>query len=149
MTPGDGSHRIRMVMNHKVINCDNLKQDRLRLVKGQGTGTPIVSKVRNLGFDGTGAFCQKIENSQFGDTARTYDYSKQKIDKSRSFAFILDEKNNSVENHKLLNDFDSRSLEELKFPVFLLWASENIGIWSARLLLLVHRCLNKLKIFNH
>ena len=77
-----------MVMNHKVINCDNLKQDRLRLVKGQGTGTPIVSKVRNLGFDGTGAFCQKIENSQFGDTARTYDYSKQKIDKSRSFAFI-------------------------------------------------------------
>ena len=62
---------------------------------------------------------------------------------------ILDEKNNSVENHKLLNDFDSRSLEELKFPVFLLWASENIGIWSARLLLLVHKCLNKLKIFNH
>lgn len=111
--------------------------------------TPIVSKVRNLGFDGTGAFCQKIEKSQFGDTARTYDYSKQKIDESRSFAFILDEKNNSVENHKLLNDFDSRSLEELKFPVFLLWASENIGIWSARLLLLVHKCLNKLKIFNH
>lgn len=60
----------------------------------------------------------KIEESQFGDTARTYDYSKQKIDESRSFAFILDEKNNSVENHKLLNDFDSRSLEELKFPVF-------------------------------
>lgn len=107
--------------------------------------TPIVSKVRNLGFDGTGAYCQKIEESQFGDTARTYDYSKQKIDESRSFAFILDKKNNSVENHKLLNDFDSRSLEELKFPVFLLWASENIGIWSARLLLLVYRCLNKLK----
>lgn len=24
--------------------------------------TPIVSKVRNLGFDGTGAYCQKTEN---------------------------------------------------------------------------------------
>ncbi len=52
---------------------------------------PIVSKVRNNGFDGTGLFCQAVKPSRFGKrTSDSYDYSRQPIDRSRGFTLRYD-----------------------------------------------------------
>lgn len=72
--------------------------------------TPVLSKVRNWGFDGTGEYCQNIgknENKQF---ARTYPYTKQRIDNQLTYELYVDNNLNCDENRKIINVFDSRKL---------------------------------------
>lgn len=72
---------------------------------------PVISKVRNNGFDGTGVYCQntKLEtDNSLTLNANNYDYSMQYIDKEDYFSLIPSSQNNFEINKNILNDFDSR-----------------------------------------
>ena len=61
-------------------------------VNGKYQAMPVISKVRNNGFDGTGLFCQEVKQAKFGRiTSDTYDYSRQPIDRRKHFALRYDE----------------------------------------------------------
>lgn len=107
--------------------------------------TPVVSKVRNLGFDGSGAYCQKIDLQQNGNTAGTYNYTQQAIDESHSFSLVESTKDSAEVNLKRLNAFDYRSSKEMMFTRLLLWESENIGVWAAKLTMLTIKAIAKLR----
>ncbi len=60
-------------------------------VRGKYQAMPIVSKVRNNGFDGTGLFCQAIRPTGSGRiTSDTYDYSRQPVDLEKHFTLCYD-----------------------------------------------------------
>ena len=60
-------------------------------VKGKYQAMPVVSKVRNNGFDGTGLYCQAIRPTKSGKaTSDTYDYSRQSIDREKHFTLCYD-----------------------------------------------------------
>ncbi len=68
---------------------------------------PVLSKVRNWGFDGTGEYCGKtILRKSSKETTSNYDYSTQEIDKSYSFEMVEDSNCNNKYNLKLMNQFD-------------------------------------------
>ena len=60
-------------------------------VNGKYQAMPVISKVRNNGFDGTGVYCQMVKPAKSGKiTSDTYDYSKQPIDQEKSFTLCYD-----------------------------------------------------------
>lgn len=60
-------------------------------VKGKYQAMPVISKVRNNGFDGTGLYCQAIKPAESeAITSETYDYSKQPLDQSKDFTLCYD-----------------------------------------------------------
>ena len=60
-------------------------------VRSKYQAMPIVSKVRNNGFDGTGLFCQAIRPAGSGRiTSDTYDYSHQPVDLEKHFTLCYD-----------------------------------------------------------
>ena len=60
-------------------------------VKGKYQAMPVVSKVRNNGFDGTGLFCQAVKPSKSGKIiSDTYDYSSQPLDTDKHFTLCYD-----------------------------------------------------------
>lgn len=95
--------------------------------------TPVVSKTRNMGFDGSGAYCQDIDSDINGKTAGTYNYSNQPIDTADDFALIENTKDSAEENRRRLNDFDYRTPKETAEARRLLWLCVHTGIWSAKL----------------
>ena len=111
--------------------------------------TPVVSKVRNQGFDGSGVYCQNIDTALNGDTAGTYNYQKQPIDSATDFVLVEDCKNCAEENRRRLNTFDYRSPEQMAKARRLLWLCIHCGVWSAKLysLLVFPRVLAK-KVYN-
>lgn len=66
---------------------------------------PLVSKVRNHGFDGTGEYCQRPERYT-NQTAYDYDYANQEIDSSLDFTIKEDELNAFDANRCIMNEFD-------------------------------------------
>lgn len=94
--------------------------------------SPVISKVRNLGFDGSGVYCQTINTGLNGDTAGTYNYSKQPIDKSNTFELVLDTKQNDKENHDRLNRFDVRTPAEMRRTRLYLWLMTHFGVWAGK-----------------
>lgn len=114
--------------------------------------SPVVSKVRNMGFDGSGVYCQTIETEQGGDTARTYNYSTQPIDTDADFRLVEDTGGSAEENRRRLNAFDCRTGKEMAKARRLLWLCTHTGVWTARLyaaltlpLDLAPRALRKMK----
>ena len=60
-------------------------------VKGKYQAMPVVSKVRNNGFDGSGLYCKTIKPAKTGRiTSETYDYSRQLIDPRKRFTLHYD-----------------------------------------------------------
>lgn len=60
-------------------------------VRGKYQAMPVISKVRNNGFDGTGLYCQAIKPTKIGRiTSDTYDYSRQPIDRKKRFTVRYD-----------------------------------------------------------
>ena len=75
---------------------------------------PVVSKTRNLGFDGSGLYCQEISYSPDKRiTSENYDYSNQKIDKSINFVPMVDEEFDNEYNRSIYNQFDMVSKSEM------------------------------------
>lgn len=69
--------------------------------------TPVISKVRNWGFDGTGEFCQNIE------LKNKFNYRKQEIDKLNYFNPVVDEKSDFKLNKKIIDEFDYRTNKQI------------------------------------
>lgn len=60
-------------------------------VNGKYQAMPVISKVRNNGFDGTGLYCKAVKPSRFGKkTSDTYDYNRQPIDRKKTFTLRYD-----------------------------------------------------------
>ena len=66
--------------------------------------SPIISKTRNHGFDGTGLYCEKIENAT-GKHSMDLAYEKQSIDESKSIEIIPDQQESFEENKRILDVF--------------------------------------------
>ena len=98
--------------------------------------TPVQSLVRNLGFDGSGVYCQTIVN-EYGNTAGTYDYSTQPIDLSSDFELVEDIKHADEENRRRLNVFDYRSPAQMRRALRLLWLAKHLGVWAAKVYSLI------------
>lgn len=77
-------------------------------IANQYVVTPTVSKVRNHGFDGSGEFCQKIEQNSLGKHAFDYDYVHQDIDIENEFDLKPDHLQDDETNIRLLNRFDKK-----------------------------------------
>ncbi len=76
---------------------------------------PILSKVRNHGYDGSGVYCQRIEGNKNGEfCVDNYAFSQQPIDESETFELIEDTSFDLKANRDLLNAFDRVSPEEMK-----------------------------------
>ena len=74
-------------------------------LSGKSVVVPIVSKVRNNGFDGSGINCSGIE-SPTGKHSLDYDYANQPFDQSDSFNLVEESDDRCVvDNNRLLNDF--------------------------------------------
>ena len=91
---------------------------------------PVISKVRNWGFDGTGEFCSKIEDGGGKFTSNTYSYNSQPIDDAKEFMLIPDENNDIKANKILMNKFDmvsfmSRVKTHFKIFLFLILGLSN------------------------
>ena len=72
--------------------------------------SPISSKVRNYGFDGSGEYCQNTNDIKKRKiTAQNYDYSHQPIDNTTSVDLVPDDSIDYEINRKILDRFDTRS----------------------------------------
>ena len=69
---------------------------------------PIISKVRNWGFDGSGEYCSKIDSKNKIDT-HSYIFNLQPIDDSSSFTLIPDNLKHVDRNRQKLNTFETVS----------------------------------------
>ena len=75
------------------------------MLAGKKVVVPVVSKVRNLGFDGTGVNCSSVVAAS-GKHSMDYDYANQPIDQSGSFELIVDEDEaRFAANHEAIGDF--------------------------------------------
>ena len=66
--------------------------------------TPIISKTRNHGFDGSGLYCDKIENPE-GKHSMDLDYGSQAIDEDETIEIIPDREEDFKENKKRMDAF--------------------------------------------
>lgn len=96
--------------------------------------SPIISKTRNHGFDGSGLYCQRIDSNDHGQTAGTYNYSIQPIDTAKTFTPVLNPENNLNENRSRLNTFDERTPTQMRRTRFYLWLMTHVGVWSAKMI---------------
>ncbi len=96
-------------------------------VEGYNTVSPVVSKSRNLGFDGSGVYCQAIDQTTNGNDANTYNYARQGIDESNAFDIQPDSENTVKKNRDLMNEFDKRSYRVLQKAAFKLFIYRLLG----------------------
>lgn len=106
------------------------------MLKGKYTISPVISKTRNYGFDGSGACCDEISGN-FGNTALSYNYVKQEIDNSETFEIVEDTLRDYNANLKILSTFDCRTSSEMKYTNNLIWISEHFGYKFAKFYSLV------------
>lgn len=106
---------------------------------GKYQAMPVISKVRNNGFDGTGLYCQAIKPTKSKRiTSDTYDYSRQPIDQKKSFTLRYDE----GKSRKTI----FRTLDRFVEPGFNMVLKSNIKLSCARIL--GKRKLKVLRIFH-
>ena len=75
-------------------------------VNGKYQAMPVVSKVRNNGFDGTGLFCQAVKPARSGKvTSDTYDYSNQPLDPEKHFTLCYDGGKSREANFRTIDRF--------------------------------------------
>lgn len=75
---------------------------------------PVVSKVRNTGFDGSGEFCEKISyESEEQATSQNFDYATQLLDDKKTFLPAMDESFDIDANRAILNNFDKVDARKL------------------------------------
>lgn len=99
--------------------------------------SPVVSKVRNYGFDGSGIYCQNIDIID-GQTAGSYNYGLQPIDSNNSFELIVDSFNNIEINHEKLNTFDKRTPKQMALTKTYMWIINYWGVNVARIIAIIY-----------
>ena len=93
--------------------------------------SPVLSKTKNHGFDGSGATCGDAI-TEFGNTARTYDYEHQPVDTSKTFELVEDTLHDYEANRVILYTFDCRTPEEMKYTYRLICLCEHLGCWAGK-----------------
>lgn len=73
--------------------------------------SPIQSKVRNHGFDGSGVYCPQIIKKRRKVTSLNYNYELQPLDVSLCFSVVADDMGYLPLNRGLLNNFDALPLK--------------------------------------
>lgn len=101
-------------------------------IYGKYVISPVVSKSRNFGFDGSGVCCQNVIDTD-GNTAAEYNYKKQPIDKHLEFELIPDTLYDFAYNRNILNKFDNRTKEQLDLTRKYINLCKRHGILIARL----------------
>lgn len=79
---------------------------------------PVITKVRNLGFDGSGAYCEKIvrdDNKEIN--SQNYDYGMQPIDGKTECVPIIDWEADIDTNRAIFNAFDAVPSEKLRIAL--------------------------------
>lgn len=109
MIPGRRAEYVSYVMlgagNREMESLTDMAMGPYLMLAGKNVVVPTVSKVRNLGFDGSGVNCSSV-TSFSGRHSMDYDYSSQPIDRSDSFDLIVDEDESHKDaNHSLIGDF--------------------------------------------
>lgn len=66
--------------------------------------SPAITKTRNYGFDGSGAYCSKIEKITNNNSVE-YDYTYQPIDEEEGIEVVVDSGLNYQVNEQALSDF--------------------------------------------
>lgn len=94
--------------------------------------SPVISKSRNYGFDGSGVCCDMIQDSS-GNTALNYNYRNQPIDEKETFELFADQLQDHSANKDILNIFDARPDEMLVRTRRFIMLCEQYGIFAARM----------------
>lgn len=89
--------------------------------------SPVLSKARNWGFDGSGIYCGNTLTLKNGNTTDNYNYRKQQIDQSVSFTLRPDPVIHESTNRKILNEFYYRSMPRMIKGRFKLWLYKTVG----------------------
>ncbi len=75
-------------------------------INGKYQAMPVISKVRNNGFDGSGLYCKAVRPAKSRRiTSDTYDYSKQPLDQSKDFTLCYDDGRSRVYAFRTLDEF--------------------------------------------
>lgn len=114
-------------------------------VKGKYQAIPVISKVRNNGFDGTGLYCQAIKPTKSGRiTSDTYDYSRQPIDRRKHFTLSYDGGRSRKTAFRTLDRFIKPSAAMVMKSNIKLSADRILGKRKLNMLRMVHK-----KFRNH
>jgi hypothetical protein len=116
-----------------MLACTDVNMRAYLSVDGKYFVSPVLSKVRNHGFDGSGLYCHTIDSGVDGNTARSYRYADQPIDDSATFDIVLNQPDYLSLNRDRLNKFDYRSEDETKEARRIIWIAKHCGVWVARL----------------
>ena len=112
---------------------------------------PIVSKTRNLGFDGSGAFCEKIGfNDGLEINSSNYRFDLQPIDDSAAFVPHIDFQFDNARNMPIINQFDKRPAGEKEEMLAMAEAYSRLSVFNRRFLDVranVLRVISKLRRF--
>lgn len=120
----DMSYGVYLTLNHKYVV------------------TPVLSKTRNHGFDGSGLTCRNVINST-NLNSLSYDYENQPIDESLTFEVIPDESDECIKkNHILLDDFlavpkKEKIVSDILLPIY--------RIFGPKKYVNIYKLLKKLK----
>ena len=115
-----------------MVNATDVALRAYLAIEGMFCVSPVVSKVRNYGFDGTGCYCVASEGSAYD--AQNYCYSNQVLDECESFDLCLDDNVEHLnENRGKLNRFDSRSSKDVLYVRRIIWLINYFGLGFAKL----------------
>ena len=113
-------------------------------VNGKYQAMPVVSKVRNNGFDGTGLFCQAVKPARIGKvTSDTYDYDSQPLDQSKDFVLCYDGGRSRKAAFKALDRFVQPGCKMVLKSIVKLSAEKVIGrdrLEKLRIIYKKHKC---------
>ena len=113
-------------------------------VNGKYQAMPIISKVRNNGFDGTGLYCKAVKPSRFGKIiSDSYDYSRQPIDKKKTFTLLYDGGISRNNVFQILDRFVEPGPDMILKSYFNQTAYRVLGKRKLRLLRIYHHIFRK------
>lgn len=93
--------------------------------------SPVISKVRNYGFDGSGAVCQNTIGKDDTST-ECYDYRKQEIDTADHFDLVLNDPQLLQDNKLKMDAFDGVSKQYLRYTNIKFWIVKCFGVKFAK-----------------
>ena len=113
-------------------------------VNGKYQAMPVISKVRNNGFDGTGVYCKAVRPAKSGRiTSDTYDYSTQPIDQREDFTLCYDAGRSRSIAFRTLDQFVEPSADMILKSNIKLMADRIFGKRKLSLLRIYYRFFRK------
>lgn len=113
--------------------CSDISLRAYIACKGKYCIYPVISKVRNHGFDGSGEYCVAVKEK--GNHALNYDYASQRIDERCDFELISDDSLTfNEENRRMLSEFDQRTDEEMAVAKHNFDLIKRYGLFGAKII---------------